>query len=99
MSSRKLLFSLALACAIGTMQAQTIPLVYTQENTGSHYPLPPLPSFDELPEIRELPDPFAWSDGIADMSSVILQKFIQPVSDIDHSDDLLILIPHKDKLC
>ena len=63
MSSRKILLSLALTCAMGTMQAQTIPLVYTQENTGSHYPQPPLPSFDELPEIRELPDPFAWSDG------------------------------------
>jgi hypothetical protein len=42
--------------------AQEIPLVYDTENS-----VPPfevyLPSFEELPVIETLPDPFAWADG------------------------------------
>ncbi|QDV87438.1 endo-1,4-beta-xylanase [Planctomycetes bacterium TBK1r] len=43
--------------------AQDVPLVYDVEHTGSTVPKPVLPDFDELPAIRSLPDPFAWSDG------------------------------------
>jgi hypothetical protein len=43
--------------------AQTLPLVYDVENTGADYPTPYLPSFNELPSIQALPDPFAWADG------------------------------------
>lgn len=43
--------------------AQEIPLVYSVENTGADCTLPPLPSFDELPVIKPLTDPFEWSDG------------------------------------
>ncbi len=39
------------------------PLVYTVENTGAGYALPPLPSIGQLPVIDPLPDPFMWSDG------------------------------------
>jgi hypothetical protein len=39
------------------------PLVYEVENTGIDCPEPPLPSFDELPNIESLPDPFMWSDS------------------------------------
>ena len=38
------------------------PLVYDKENSG----MPPqiyMPMVDELPVVRELPDPFLWSDG------------------------------------
>ncbi len=42
--------------------SQEIPLVYDVENS-----VPPfevcLPSFEDLPVIETLPDPFAWSDG------------------------------------
>lgn len=34
------------------------PLVYPVENTGAHFPAPHFPSFDKLPIIRPLPDPF-----------------------------------------
>lgn len=43
--------------------SQDIPLVYEAENTGAGCPVPPLPAFDELPVIKPLTDPFAWSDG------------------------------------
>lgn len=43
--------------------AQNIPLVYDVEHTGSEFPKPVLPEFDQLPTVRPLPDPFAWSDG------------------------------------
>ena len=38
-----------------------VPLVYEVENTGADCPEPPLPSFNELPIIEALPDPFMWS--------------------------------------
>ena len=38
-------------------------LVYDNEHTGARFPIPVLPGFDELPIVRPLPDPFAWSDG------------------------------------
>ncbi|MFH0989400.1 MAG: T9SS type A sorting domain-containing protein [bacterium] len=43
--------------------AQQLPLVYTVENTGMDYPKPPFPSFNQLPTIQALPDPFNWADG------------------------------------
>ena len=42
---------------------QEVPLVYEVENTGADCPEPPLPSFDSLPSIDPLTDPFEWSDG------------------------------------
>jgi len=47
-----------------TSFAQTEPpLVYDVENTGANFPLPVLPSFNDLPVIEPLTDPFEWSDG------------------------------------
>jgi hypothetical protein len=43
--------------------AQDIPFVYDVENTGVNFPPPVLPSFNELPTIQPLTDPFVWSDG------------------------------------
>lgn len=43
--------------------AQGIPFSYDVENRGADCPAPPLPSFSELPAIKALPDPFAWSDS------------------------------------
>ena len=36
------------------------PLVYDVENTGARYPAPVFPSFEQLPIIRPLPDPFRF---------------------------------------
>jgi len=44
-----------------------IPLVYSKENTGAHFPAPTFPSFDQLPIVRPLPDPFVFfKDGRRD---------------------------------
>ncbi|MEZ6100142.1 MAG: hypothetical protein R3E01_14335 [Pirellulaceae bacterium] len=43
--------------------AQEIPLVYPVEHTGARYAKPALPSYDDLPIVRPLTDPFTWSDG------------------------------------
>ncbi|MBI5474811.1 MAG: glycoside hydrolase family 10, partial [Ignavibacteriae bacterium] len=43
--------------------AQVLPLVYHVENTGANCPIPYLPSFNELPTVPSLPDPFKWTDG------------------------------------
>ncbi|MFP9098866.1 Ig-like domain-containing protein [Flavobacterium sp. RHBU_24] len=42
---------------------QTPPLVYSLENTGAAYALPPLPPAGDLVNYPMLPDPFSWSDG------------------------------------
>lgn len=39
------------------------PFVYGVEHSGAGLPLPPLPDFDDLPNIEPLTDPFMWSDG------------------------------------
>src|SRR5690348_3274728 len=41
----------------------SIPSAYNVENTGAHYIAPDFPSFDRLPIIRPLPDPFRFVDG------------------------------------
>lgn len=46
---------------LGSLSAQIIPLVYDVENTGIKCKKPPLPSFNNLPVVSSLPDPFAWS--------------------------------------
>lgn len=46
-----------------TINAQEIPLVFSVEHTGAHFPLPVLPAFDDLPVVNPLTDPFEWSDG------------------------------------
>lgn len=51
-----------LFCATNLL-GQQIPLVYDVENTGASFSKPVLPAFEELPVVRPLPDPFAWSDG------------------------------------
>ena len=52
-----------LSCMCTGLFAQTPPLVYTVENTGAGYKLPPLPALDQLPTIEPLPDPFMWLNG------------------------------------
>ena len=44
-------------------QKGNVPLVYEVENTGSKFAAPVMPGIEALPESRELPDPFAWSNG------------------------------------
>src|ERR1044072_9082112 len=44
----------------GPSKYRTPPLVYDDENTGARYPEPAFPSFDQLPIIRPLPDPFRF---------------------------------------
>ena len=47
----------------------SIPLVYNVENRGANFKAPWFPSFDELPIIRPLPDPFVFfKDGKRDTS-------------------------------
>ena len=41
----------------------SIPLVYSVENTGSKFRQPAMPSWDDLPIIKELPNPLSWSNG------------------------------------
>lgn len=55
-----IVFFLGLTCIRTLAQP---PLVYSKENTGAHFALPPLPNLNQLPVVDPLPDPFMWSDG------------------------------------
>ena len=46
----------------------SVPLVYGVENTGAGFAAPVFPSFEQLPIIRPLPDPFVFADGTRDTS-------------------------------
>jgi len=61
MSSRSIPLFLLAGLPAGLCSAQEIPLVYDAEHTGADCARPVLPAFDELPTVRPLPDPFAWS--------------------------------------
>jgi len=55
------LFAVAvLASAQAADRHRAPPLVYDAENTGAQYPAPTFPSFDQLPIIRPLTDPFVF---------------------------------------
>ncbi|MBP5799234.1 MAG: hypothetical protein J6W43_04905 [Prevotella sp.] len=62
---KKLLVLSVLLCGMDVAHAQkgNVPLVYEVENTGSKFAAPVMPGIEALPESRELPDPFAWSNG------------------------------------
>lgn len=57
------------AAALGAFaQENSTPLVYSVENTGASLAAPVFPSFEQLPIIRPLPDPFRSFDGTRDTS-------------------------------
>lgn len=56
------LFAAFAACQQASGVAQEIPLVYDVEHRSSAAQTT-LPNMDQLPQVRPLPDPFAWSDG------------------------------------
>lgn len=47
----------------------SIPLVYSVENTGSKFRQSAMPSWDDLPIIKELPNPLSWSNGKGEVKS------------------------------
>ena len=73
---KKILVMLVLLTTMLTANAQ--PRVYDQEHTGNKYALRKFPTFDQLPEIRELPNPLegvknfkGWKKQRARISSMI----------------------------
>lgn len=46
----------------------SVPLAYSVENTGAQFAAPVFPTFEHLPIIRPLPDPFRFADGTRDTS-------------------------------
>lgn len=58
-----ILFCIGILFFFTANAAKPIPLVYEVENTGFKYPKPKLPTFDDLPEIKQLTDPFMRSDN------------------------------------
>lgn len=60
--------------AAGVATGQGIPLVYMKENSGVVHPAPIYPDFAQLPIIRQLPDPFLFTDGTRDTSFAALDR-------------------------
>jgi len=64
-----LLVLLLVAYPFVNLSAQTMPLVYSVENTGANFPVPYMPTLNQLPVIQSLPDPFEWANGAGRMSN------------------------------
>lgn len=63
---KKILFAVVaslIATSAFAQKKSKIPYCYTVENTGNEYPTLQFPTFEELPEIKELPDPLKFWDG------------------------------------
>ena len=60
---KNILKTIAASWAVLLASAQTVPNVYSVENTGSRFPAPKLPAASELPIVKDLPDALAWSKG------------------------------------
>ena len=54
---------LTLALLFSKSVLADVPLVYSEENTGTSCKAPPLPNPQQCPNVPKLPDPFEWSDG------------------------------------
>jgi hypothetical protein len=64
MKAKNVIFALLVnTLLVPGVSAQTMPLVYAVENTGTDVPAPAFPSISNLPNINALPDPFLWADG------------------------------------
>ncbi|TCO07489.1 glucuronyl esterase domain-containing protein [Natronoflexus pectinivorans] len=63
MNLRFILLLLTIATCYSVSVSGQIPLVYSEENRGVHYPEPPLPAHQDLSFYPLLPDPFEFSDG------------------------------------
>ena len=50
--------TLRAAAQENTSNSASTPLVYSVENSGANYAAPVFPSFEQLPIVRPLPDPF-----------------------------------------
>ena len=65
----KLLSTIILGCVTLCAQAQQgnqLPLAYQVENTGAAFAKPAMPAANELPVIKELPDPLKGVNGFSD---------------------------------
>ena len=58
----KLSFVLAAVLA-AACTSEVPPMHYDSENTAAVHPAPEMPAFEQLPEIKTLPDPFTFADG------------------------------------
>lgn len=58
-----LLVATLIATSAFAQKKSKIPYCYTVENTGNEYPTLQFPTFEELPEIKELPDPLKFWNG------------------------------------
>lgn len=58
-----LLVATLIATSAFAQKKSKIPYCYTVENTGNEYPTLQFPKFEELPEIKELPDPLKFWNG------------------------------------
>jgi hypothetical protein len=54
------------SCLFICVNAYAQPTVYDKENTGAHFPAPAFFTVDQLPEIRELPDPLVGVSSFKD---------------------------------
>ncbi len=64
MKTKVLLFAFLFGVFLSVdVLAQTMPLVYSVEDTGAGCPVPYMPSLNELPVSQALPNLFEWSDG------------------------------------
>lgn len=60
------IFSIALIAAgilTSCSSNKEIPQVFDKENTAAGYPVPEMADLNELPVVKTLPDPFAFTDG------------------------------------
>lgn len=68
MTTKAIALLLSLAAMTGRAQSQQLPMVYSVENTGSHYEKPLMLKPCDLPVVRELPDPLEGVGNFAEWS-------------------------------
>ena len=65
-ATKRMMITLLVVMLGATAWSQTIPLVYNTENTGKEYAAPKMPEPNQLPIIRELPNPLEGVSSFAD---------------------------------